>query len=413
VYVGVHFSQLIQLMERYYMIKVAVIAPQYLNDIRIFKEINTLKKKYPIHIFLTSTRKTSPKKEFFDDVTVYRFSHRSFENKFLQYPFSLIRYLRITRATRTLSPDICHVHDFPFLISGILVKLFTGCRLVYDAHEDFASMVYQNNTTMISLLRTAELFLVKLFVDRVITVNGSLKSYFLKTNVKTHVLMNVPLLNIQEIKNNGKEQEKIKNKEKDESKYFTLGYVGHIIWGRGYKTLIPLCESLVQSGIPVKILIVGGGPFKESFEKMIADHELQEYFVLTGEVLHDTIPSYLKKIDVGLLLFRPVRYNNIIATPNKLFEYMAFGIPIVASDLPEIRKIIKETGTGILVDPSKVKEIADNIIYLADNPEVVEEMRKNGKKAFQTTYNWDAQSSELLRVYAELINQGKVVSCVE
>lgn len=375
------------------MTKVAVIAPSYPDDIRIFKEVSTLKREYTIHIFLTSTRKTSPEKEPFDDVTGYRFSHRSFKNKILQYPFSLTRYLRITRAARALSPDICHVHDFPFLLSGILVKLFTGCKLVYDAHEDFASMVYQNNKIMISLLRTVELFLVKLFADRVITVNSSLQSYFQKTKVKTHVLMNVPLLSIQEM-----EQEK-----GAKSKDFTLGYIGHIIWGRGYRTLLPLCEYLVKSGISVKVLIVGGGPFKESFEKMIAHRGLQEYFVLTGEVPHDAIPSYLRKIDIGLLLFRPVRYNNIIATPNKLFEYMAFGIPIVASDLPEIRKIIQETRAGILVDPSNAEEIAESITYLADNPEIVEEMGKNGKKAFQTKYNWDAQSSELVKVYKELV----------
>ena len=386
-------GQVMRSTERYSMTKIAVIAPQYPNDIRIFKEVSTLKRKYTLHIYLTSTRKTSPEKELLDDVTVYRFSHRSFKNKILQYPFSLTRYLRITRAAIALLPKICHVHDFPFLLSGILVKLFTGCKLVYDAHEDFASMVYQNNKIMISLLRIIELFLVKLFTDRVITVNSSLQSYFLKTKVKTHVLMNVPFLSIQ----------KTGQDKSTESKDFTLGYIGHIIWGRGYRTLLPLCEYLVQSGISVKMLIVGGGPFKESFEKMIAEHALQEHFVLTGEVLHSTIPSYLKEIDVGLLLFRPVRYNNIIATPNKLFEYMAFGIPIVASDLPEIRKIIQETGAGILVDPSNVKEIAESIIYLADNPEVVEEMGKNGKKAFQTKYNWDAESSELLKVYKELV----------
>lgn len=375
------------------MTKIAVIAPQYPNDIRIFKEVDTVKRRYHIHVFLTDTRKTSPEKELLDNTVVYRFSHRSFKNKVVQYPFSLLRYLRISKAAIRISPEICHVHDFPLLFSGILVKLFTKSNLVYDAHEDFASMVYQNNTFMLHLLRKVELILVKLFCDRVITVNQSLHTYFSKSKVKTHVLMNVPLLNIQNVKKRGI----------DLSQDFVLGYIGHIIQGRGYKTLIPLCNYLVQSGIPFKILIVGGGPFKKSFEKMIAENGLEKYFVMTGEVDHQNIPSFLEKIDVGLILFKPVRYNNIIATPNKLFEYMAFKIPIVASNLPEIKKILEETKSGILVDPTNVKEIADSILYLFKNPEIAEEMGSNGKKAFETKYNWDNQGNELLKVYEEIL----------
>lgn len=370
------------------VMKVAVIAIKYPGDIRVFKEISSLKEDFNIHAFLTDTQKTSPPVEYFDSVTIYRFSHHSFKNKIIQYPFSFLRYLKIVKAAIKQSPDLCHAHCFPLLFAGIIIKLVTGCKLIYDAHEDHASMVYQNKVYIINIFRKVELFLVSLFVDKVITVNHSLKSYFSKSNVDTHVLMNVPLLKIQEV-----------DKKPEKSSKLVIGYIGHIIKGRGYQTLIPLSQKLIQYEIPFKIVLVGGGPFKKKIEKLINENELSQYFSLTGEVNLDEIPGFLRQIDIGLILFKPVRYNNIIATPNKLFEYMSFGIPIIASDLPEIRKIIKETKSGILIDPTNVKQIAKKIKYLYKNSKKAEKMGINGKKAFINKYNWENQKFELLKIY--------------
>lgn len=372
---------------------VTIIAPQYPNDIRIYKEVNTLKNFYDIHIFLTDTRKTHPPRESLHDVTVYRFKREFSSHKMIKYVRSLLRYIRITKAAIANSPRICHVHDFPLLISGILIKLFTGSTLIYDAHEDFASMIFQNDTNKIFIFRKIELLLVKIFVDRIITVNTSLQSYFLRSGVATSVLMNVPLLSLQPEK-----------KKKSLSSKVIIGYIGHIIPGRGYDTLPSLCNHLKDS-IQFTILIVGGGPFKEGFETLIKEQGVDEYFTITGEVPHYKIPEYLTQIDVGLILFKPVQYNNLIATPNKLFEYMAFGIPIIASDFPEMRRIIHTTQSGLLVDPNQVTEIAESILYLCEHPEKAREMGRNGKKAFQITYNWDAQHAELLRIYAEAVNE--------
>lgn len=380
------------------MTTTAIIALSYPHDIRVFKEVSTIKGEYTIHIFLTDTVITSPKVESLDTVIVHRFHYRSFRNKVIQYPFSLFRYLQITKSVTQTSPDICHVHNFPLLFSGILVKLFTKSRLVYDAHEDYASMRYPHNEFLTYLLRKVELLLVRLFVDRVITVNQSLKSYFLSSEVRTSVLMNLPVRAIQKLGDKAVISQLI---DKD----LVLGYVGHIHKGRGYEALIPLCAYLIQSNVTAKFLIVGGGPFEREFDKLVKINRLDDYFVMTGEVDHQEISSFLRRIDVGLVLFTPICYNNMIATPNKLFEYMAFGVPIVVSNLPEMKKIVDETRCGILIDPSNLREIGDSIKYLAKNPEEAKKMGKNGKKAFETKYNWDAQEGELLRMYEELMNE--------
>lgn len=369
---------------------VAVITYLYPNDIRVYKEIATLKERHDVEVFLSDTQKTSPKRESVENVVVHRFSHTAYKHTVMRYFFSFIRYLRITKSAIESSPDVCHVHDFTFLPSGILVKMMTRCRLVYDAHEDYASMVFLDDEFRIKLLRTVELFLVR-FADRVITVNESLKAYF-QPKAKTTVLMNVPALSLY----------REGAKPFHPSSILVLGYTGHIHRGRGYETLIPLCKTLIEKGIQVEFLLVGGGSFEEEVRHLIREAHLEPYFTLTGEVNHDEMPSFLKRIDIGLILFTPICYNNLIATPNKLFEYMASGIPFVASDMPEMRKIVGGTRSGVLVDPQNMEEIVESILYLVNNPEKAEEMGKNGRKAFETKYNWDVQNQELLTLYEEL-----------
>jgi glycosyltransferase involved in cell wall biosynthesis len=375
---------------------VAVLTSWYPNDIRVFKEVKSIKKKYHVLIFLTDTSKTCPRVKQFDNVSVYRFPYSYYKNKFIRYFSSFLRYLKIAKNVMASTPQICHVHNFPFLFSGILVKLFTKSKLIYDAHEDYASLRYPDNSLFIYLCRMVELWLVKLFVDRVITVNESLRSYFSESGVKTYTIMNLPIVDVHP---SDSEKEPLTLFTHD----FTIGYIGHIIADRGYETLIPICRHLIGSTEnSIKFLIVGGGPFKKKFEEIIKKSKLQDYFIMTGEVDYTQIPTFLKRIDAGLILFKPTCYNNIIATPNKLFEYMSVGKPIIASNLPEIKKIVEEVGCGVLVDPTNPEEIADKIMYLLNNPKKAEKMGKKGQKAFEDKYNWKVESEKLLEIYKNI-----------
>ncbi|MBU7032709.1 MAG: glycosyltransferase family 4 protein [Theionarchaea archaeon] len=373
---------------------IAVIATRYPDDVRVYKEVRILKKTHDVHIFLTDTRKTSPLKEIHEGVTLYRFPYRK-SYSFLKYCASLYRYLKITKSALQVSPSVCHVHNFPLLPAGIITKMCTRCKLVYDAHEDYASMRYRRNRIKIFIMRKIEIALTRLFADCIITVNESLARYFYHSRVETVIVMNVPLLDIG--KKSGSVDLPLLQGD------YVIGLIGNIIWSKGFETLIPLCEELKKAGNNPTFLIVGGGPFRDQFQQIIKEHTMESNFVLTGHVPHEKIPLYLEKIDIGLALQRPTHYNNIIATPTKLFEYMAHGIPVIASDLPEIRKIIQQTGCGILVNPERVKEITEAIFYLLNNPKIASKMGKKGKKAFKTQYNWEIENQVLVRTYIRLL----------
>jgi glycosyltransferase involved in cell wall biosynthesis len=92
-----------------------------------------------------------------------------------------------------------------------------------------------------------------------------------------------------------------------------------------------------------------------------------------------------------------------LGTPNKLFEYLEAGVPMVVSDFPEMRRLVDETGAGIARDTSTAASLAAAVRELLDEPKSVRKSRKlRARQAAETTYNWAVQSQKLVEVYDRL-----------
>jgi glycosyltransferase involved in cell wall biosynthesis len=86
-----------------------------------------------------------------------------------------------------------------------------------------------------------------------------------------------------------------------------------------------------------------------------------------------------------------------------MFEYMAAGIPVIASDFPLWREIVEGNHCGLCVDPLDSKAIALAIDWLLEHPEEAEKMGKNGQRAVRERYNWDNEAETLLAAYKTLL----------
>jgi glycosyltransferase involved in cell wall biosynthesis len=82
---------------------------------------------------------------------------------------------------------------------------------------------------------------------------------------------------------------------------------------------------------------------------------------------------------------------------------MAMKLPVVINNFPEVKKVVKETNCGILVDPTNPHEIASAIIYLLEHPNEAKQMGENGRKAVEEKYNWELQEKKLIALYQELL----------
>jgi glycosyltransferase involved in cell wall biosynthesis len=109
----------------------------------------------------------------------------------------------------------------------------------------------------------------------------------------------------------------------------------------------------------------------------------------------------LHKVRAGLVLFHP-EPNHLEAMPQKIFEYMGAGLPIIASDFPLWRRLLGDTGCGILVDPMDPRAIAQAIQYVLTHPGEAEQMGRRGQAAVLEHYNWDTQAEKLVNLYSAL-----------
>ena len=94
--------------------------------------------------------------------------------------------------------------------------------------------------------------------------------------------------------------------------------------------------------------------------------------------------------------------NHVNAQPNKIFEYMAAGIPVIGSNFQLWKEIIENNDCGICVDPTKPKEIAKAIEFIQENPMKAKEMGKRGRKKVLDKYNWQPEGIKLVSVYNNL-----------
>jgi glycosyltransferase involved in cell wall biosynthesis len=122
-----------------------------------------------------------------------------------------------------------------------------------------------------------------------------------------------------------------------------------------------------------------------------------------GQVERPEVAFMLKKSFAGLLLYHP-EANHINAQPNKMFEYMSAGIPIIASNFPLWKEIIEEIGCGICVDPFDIEAIVKAIRFLDCNRNRAKSMGERGLLAVSKTFNWEKEQKALINLYKQLIN---------
>jgi glycosyltransferase involved in cell wall biosynthesis len=115
-------------------------------------------------------------------------------------------------------------------------------------------------------------------------------------------------------------------------------------------------------------------------------------------------PAYYAAAIIGVLPFRRTQHISITLA-NKLFDYMGASLPVLASDLPSTRRVVEETGAGILVPPEDASALADAIVKLARDPALRAQLGRAGRRAVETRYSWADDS----RRFVEAIERKRPV----
>jgi glycosyltransferase involved in cell wall biosynthesis len=182
-------------------------------------------------------------------------------------------------------------------------------------------------------------------------------------------------------------------------------YVGGIEAIRGIRELVRAC-ALLQS--PARLVLAGR--FSEpALEAEVAAYPGWERVTAHGQLDRDEVRQVLARAVAGLVTLHPVA-NYLEAQPVKMFEYMAAGIPVIASRFPLFYDIVEGSHCGLCVDPADPLAIAGAIDYLVTHPDMAQTMGENGRKAVLEKYNWSGQATKLTDFYGALSHAKRTVA---
>ena len=306
------------------------------------------------------------------------------KSRFLRYAiYNSFGIVRMTRAARQRQYDIMHANDLNTLPQAILAK--RQAKVVYDSHE-----VQTDRTGYGKGQGILERILLR-FVDRTMVENDTRADYHQQLyGSRPTVLHNYPFY-----------QETIPAAR---SLHTELGldhaepillYQGGIQEGRGLERLIEAMPSVTNG----TLLFVGDGKIKTHLQRLAAESSARERIYFIDKVPLNQLPSYTAAATIGFQVLQNVCFNHYSASSNKLFEYMAALVPVVAADLPEIRRVVETEQVGLIVDVESPESIAQAVNRLIADDLLRNQMKSRAKEA-RRRYNWDEEKQHLLAVYA-------------
>ena len=292
---------------------------------------------------------------------------------------------------KKLQGDIYHIHDPELIPSGLKLRKLNK-KVIFDAHEDLPKQVKAKPYLPVIARKVLPYFIewyesrVSFKFNYIVTATPSIRDKFAKITPNVIDINNFPITD-----------ELVCPIVEDRGPLSQVCYIGAITKIRGIEQL------LQASALLEDISLVLVGEFAEpTLKELLQKTQNWSNVVETGFVDREVVKEVLNNSMAGLVTLLPTP-NHLESLPNKMFEYMSAGVPIIASDFPLWKEIIDSTGCGIYVNPENPEEIKNAILYLSQNPIEAKKMGRNGYKAVATKYNWSSQFLRLSRIYNNIL----------
>ncbi|MGB3290150.1 MAG: glycosyltransferase [Burkholderiaceae bacterium] len=361
------------------------------SDSRILKEMGSLAAaEYAVSgigvVLEEGSQKSAP--GFKADIDAIRLSSRklTFIPRTLRHVLSLCELVAkmLPRAIRQ-QPDLIHCHDTLVLPLGVIVKFFTGAKLVYDAHELESD---RNGLTGLQGWLTIQTErLLWRFVNALIVVSPSIQTWYQeKIGAKrSAVILNSPLFS----QTVNQDSDYLRSKFAIPAEATVFIYVGILGAGRGIDLIM---RAFSQPGISSHVVFLGYGDLSADLKRFAVEH--------SNIHVHDAVPHaevvpIVQSADYGLCLVQNVSLSDYYCLPNKLFEYCFAGVPVLASDFPDIRKILLEYGIGECcnLEASDIERAV----------RALESSKKSFCFADLAPLSWQAQEAKLVELYQQTL----------
>lgn len=315
--------------------------------------------------------------------------------------FNILLFLQLLLVCKRKRPDCLYVRHSIVLYSHILISKIMRIPFIIEVNglpvDQFINIRQRRDmlkTIAITMFSKLSEKLNYKHAYKIIAVTFGIKEY-IKTeyNIQTDKILVI---------NNGvncdlfkpMEKSSIKKELKLEDKTKYICFVGSLISWQGVEYLINAAPLILKENPNTKFIIIGSGMLEKELIGLTKRENVSDNFIFTGAIPYKKVPQYINASDICVVYKKPLKSGY---SPLKLYEYMACGVPVVASRLSGF-EILEESKSGILVEPENPKKLAKAIIKLLKDKKLREKMGDYGRNYVVKHHSWKAISKKIERV---------------
>ncbi|MEM2001434.1 MAG: glycosyltransferase [Candidatus Methanomethylicaceae archaeon] len=298
-----------------------------------------------------------------------------------------------------VKPNLIICREPDAWLVAILTKLWLRCKVVVELREVYDDRAYAFPKVLrgyiSQLLRTFMRWLSR-FTDEIIHVSTERQQVYCYLHKPGIVIGQYPELRLF--------SPPASHRKLDSDRtIITVIHAGPLRPTYASKQLLEAMTLAIEELSSVRLVVLGG-----IYDKAGNVKEIVEFLKSRGILeIVEPIPflevvKWLYRSHIGINLVLPVDRTHYWAAPQKLYEYLAAGLPVVAADVPPIRRVVSKYACGLLVDPFSPQEIAKAIIQLAQDKDLRHRMGQNSRQAAETEFNWEREQIKWYKVLISL-----------
>jgi glycosyltransferase involved in cell wall biosynthesis len=334
-------------------------------------------------------------------------------NYFASFPlfFSPVWKKFLDAIIRENNIDLIIVRDLPMAIAGIWAGRRARIPVIFDMAEDYVSMVrdiwrkrkFQGLNLLVRNPHLAKFVARYTFkhIDEIMVVVEEAKDVVIKgggDSNKITLVGNTP--NLQSINAAAAEPDDVLQTI---SNHYSVIYTGGIQLGRGLQDVFRAIPKIREQIPDFKFVVVGDGYASAALKKLMAELGVEEHVYWLGWLPHADLPKYIKACRAGIIPHHTSDHVNT-TIPNKIFDYMGCGLPVIASDAPPMKRIIEEEQCGKTFASGNASELANAVVGTRGHED---EFGANGKRSVLTKYNWSIDALRLVNLVSKYSRPNK------
>lgn len=376
---------------------IVTVISDLMTDYRVHKICQTLHGDgYKVLLIGTHKNSSQPIKQ--RDYQTDRLKTWFSRTAFFYLEFNIRLFFRIWQE----KGDIFLGNDLDVMPATLLVARIKKKPIVYDSHEYFLGMAGMDQKP---LRQSVWKFIEKQVFFRLkymYTVSESILGLYRKSyHEKLWLVRNLPALHQDYPELTSRESHWINliDRQIPKGKNLLILQGAGINASRGAEELVKSMSFLDASDF--HLLLIGGGDIMEKLEKIIDQHHLSEKITLIPKVPFAVLGHFTKKAHLGLSIDKPEVLNHQYSLPNKLFEYLHAGVPVLASRLVEQEKIINHYDVGSFIENHQPEHIAKKIKEIFSNPETLHRWKQN-TCLVREELNWENESKIVIDIFKQV-----------